>query len=425
MSIPETVTYADVVQNSLEYDRTNNCDRLILQLIDTRWVQRLRDISQTANTRLVYMFAEHSRFGHSLGVERLAASVMNRLSAHNPEDVNAYRVAVSVAALLHDIGHIAPGSHTAYKTWFPETIDHHEGIGIKVLTQDPEISGLLHAFDPNLSETVAAILAEDVSVPPWTWEIISGGGWNVDRGNWCVVDSVMAGVSYGKYNIPALVQSIVLTPDKHLALQENRVDAMLHFAVSRHAMYKQIYQHRTLLSADMLNRALVARARQLADTLLFADPVMRSALAASTAEDLSLEALFQMREHWWRYHLSQWAQSDDRILADLADRLLHRRLFKTVRIRETDDAAALRRQAEAAVEEAGFAPEYYLHEISTVDMHTGDSRQAMPLLLDDGRVLHFSDVEPLFHTMVKESGSQKKSWLVMPHEAKDALGRKR
>ena len=74
------------------------------------------------------------------------------------------------------------------------------------------------------------------------------------------MDSVLAGVSYGKYNIPALVDSILITNDKQLALMENRLDAMLHFMVSRHAMYRQIYQHRVLLAADMLNKAVVQRA---------------------------------------------------------------------------------------------------------------------------------------------------------------------
>jgi HD superfamily phosphohydrolase len=67
----KTVNFADVAHGTLIFDKANSWDALILKLVDTAWVQRLRRISQTGNTKLVYMFAEHSRFGHSLGVAYL------------------------------------------------------------------------------------------------------------------------------------------------------------------------------------------------------------------------------------------------------------------------------------------------------------------------------------------------------------------
>jgi HD superfamily phosphohydrolase len=278
------ITFADVVHQSVSFSKNDPAERLILELLDTRWFQRLRDISQTANTRLVYMFSEHSRFGHCLGVAYLAKLALSKLSKRSPKDVETYRSAILVAALLHDIGHLAPGSHTAFKTWFPDQPDCHEELAETVITQDPEISSLLTSFAPTLSQTVLSILDESEAVPAWTWQIISGGGWNVDRGNWSTVDSVLAGVSYGKYNIPALVDSILITHDKRLALMENRLDAMLHFMVSRHAMYRQIYQHRVLLAADMLNKAVVQRARDLGNDLEFADDIMWAALNAKNAK---------------------------------------------------------------------------------------------------------------------------------------------
>jgi uncharacterized protein len=272
---------------------------------------------------------------------------------------------------------------------------------------------------------VQAILTESDSVPPWTWETISGGGWNVDRGNWCTVDSILAGVSYGKYNIPALTDSIVMTPDKHLALKENRLDAMMHFALSRHAMYRQIYHHRVILSADTINKSIVQRAREIGPSLNFADDAMKEALAASAPDSLSLSTIYTMREFWWKYHLSQWRMGNDRILADLSDRLLNRRLFKTIRIREDDDAEALTQAARKAVEDSGFDPRYYFHRITTTDMHSGDFKQSIRVLMDDGRVRHLTEAEPLFNAMLRESHSLSKSWLVLPLEAKTRLGRER
>lgn len=420
-----TVAFADVVHQTLYFSRSVPHESIILDLVDTRWFQRLRDIAQTGNTCLVYMFSEHSRFGHSVGVAYLSNYLMDNLSKTYGKEIEEYRIAVNAAALLHDIGHCAPGSHTAYKTWYPDGIDCHEEVSVKVACEDPEIRAVLERYDPSLPEKVAAILTESSSVPAWTWEIISGGGWNVDRGNWCIVDSVMAGVSYGRYNIPALIESIVITEDGHLALRENRLDAMLHFAIARHSMYRQVYHHRVLLSSEALNAAIAKRARELGDELDFCDEVSYEVLHSKSSLELSLDTIFAMRESWWRYHLVRWSQSKDTVLADLSGRLLNRKLFKTVRIHKDEDQDALYAQCLEAVRASGYDPEYYLTKVGTKDVHAGDASQSMKVLMDNGEVRPLAQCEPLWEALTQESKVNQKSWLAMPAEAKKALGRDR
>jgi HD superfamily phosphohydrolase len=419
------VTFADVVHQLIDFSTSEPAERAVLQLIDTPWFQRLRDISQTANTRLVYMFSEHSRFGHSLGVAHLAKLLIDRLAMRFPDIVTRYRTPVLLAAILHDIGHLAPGSHTAFKAWFSSQKDTHEEISVRIINQDPAIRAILDDLDPSCRETVTAILEESPRVPPWTWEIISGGGWNVDRGNWCIVDSILAGVSYGRYNVAALTEAIQLSSDNHLTLNESRLDAMMHFSLSRHAMYRQIYQHRVLLAADTINRAIVQRARDIGSALTFADDVMQSVLSAASPSALELDTIFWMRESWWRYHLMRWMRGSDAILADLSGRLINRSLFKTVRIHEVDDRASLLTAAEDAVSRAGYDPRYYLHTVETLDVHAGDYKNPMLVQMDDGRLRHLSDAEPLFKALVKESKGSFKEWIVLPPEAKALLGRSR
>ncbi len=419
-----SITFADVVHQTISFSREVPSQQLVLRLIDTPWMQRLRDISQTGNCRLLYMFSEHSRFGHSVGVAYLADMLLEKLSAHFPRDVAQYRDAVTAAALLHDIGHLAPGSHTAFRTWYPDQPDTHEELSVRVLREDADIHGILAARSAELPSLVAAILSESRDLPPWTWEIISGGGWNVDRGNWSIVDSTLAGVSYGKYNIPALLESMTISDDRHLVLRENRLDAMMHFMVSRHAMYKQIYLHRVLLAVDTLNKAIVMRARELGDKVDFADEPMRAMLASKNASDLTLPSMFAVRDPWWRYHVVRWSESKDAILRDLSDRLLNRRLLKTVRLRDTDTKGTLWAAAEGAVRAAGFEPRFYLHEVSTIDMHAGDFQHSMPVLMDDGRLRNLADAEPLFQAMVRDA-KVPRSWIVLPEEAKTKLGRDR
>lgn len=418
------ISFADVVHQSISFHTDIESENVVLKIIDTPWFQRLRDVSQTANTRLVYMFSEHTRFGHCVGTAYLACNVMQKLKRRYPEIIGEYEVAVAASAALHDIGHLAPGSHMAQKLWFPDESDSHEQLGIRIIKNAPEITALLESQQKGLTETVCRILSHDPTLPPWTWELIAGGGWNVDRGNWCIVDSIMAGVSYGRYNIPALTDSLVLTDEGRLALRENRLDAMLHFAVSRHAMYTQMYQHRVILAADMISQALVKRLREKKSSLSFADNNMLSVLEASSIEDLTLDQVFWMREGWWRYHLMHWINDPDPIIADLSERIINRRLFKTVRIRSEEDPALRYIDAENAVRKAGYDPEYYLHNVISADMHAGDSKQSLLVQLEDDRIHTLRAADPVFETLLKTPGLVERQWLVMPEDARAILLRR-
>lgn len=417
-------SFADIVHESLGFDAGNPADKLILQLIDTHWVQRLRDVSQTANTKLVYMFSEHTRFGHSLGVAYLAKTLLDHLARQHGSCVEEYRSAICAAAILHDIGHLAPGSHVACKTWFPGEPDNHEELGLRIICQDEEIRSILQANDPGLLERVSRILREDESLPPWTWQLLSGGGWNVDRGNWCIVDSIMAGVHYGRYNISALLGALEIAPSGELALRENRLDAMMHFALSRHAMYSQIYHHRVLLSADALNVTIIERARDVlkekgeaAWDIFFADDTMQRILHAGKSSELALEDIFMMREAWWRYHLLRWRNGRDEILADLSDRLLHRRLLKMQRVNGQDEKERTLRLASEKAQSLGFHPKYYVQEVSTIYMHARERRQSLKVLLDNGDLRDMVDSDPLYRELLANN-QREKSWVLMPEEAK-------
>ncbi len=420
--------FADIVHDSIAFSLDQPGGKLIAELIDTCWVQRLRDVCQTANTKLVYMFSEHSRFGHSLGVAYLAQVLLAHLRESYPERVKEYELPLCAAAILHDVGHLAPGSHTAFKTWFPGQPDIHEEIGIKIIREDPEISRILKAVGDDCLEKTIAILQKDDSLPAWTWQMIAGAGWNVDRGNWCMVDSIMAGVNYGKYNIDALIGSLELTDDGQLALRENRLDAMMHFALSRHAMYSQIYHHRVLLAADMLNIAIVKRARKLLKAggdPLFMDAVMENVLTAQGPEELSLEDIYAMRESWWGYHLSRWQDHSDETLSDLCSRLVNRKLLKMFRLRSSEDEEKVIEESRKAVADSGYDPDYYLFTVSTVDMQRSEGEQSIKVKMDDGEIRNMSDVEPLYTALVDNPQVKKRTWVVLPEEAKKAIGRKR
>jgi HD superfamily phosphohydrolase len=437
-----TIIFADVAHQYLSFDSNDSASKLVLDLIDTRWAQRLRSIRQTGNTNLVYMFAEHSRFGHSLGVAYLALMLMKKLAIFAPEEVRKYEHAVAAAALLHDIGHVAPGSHIAERVWANIGSPRHEQLTIRIVKEDSEINTILSKIDPSLSDLVCKILANNSVIPPWTRSIIMGGGWNADRGNWAIVDSAMCSVSYGRYNVLALLDAFRISAAGDLVLLESRLDALTHFFVARDSMYRQVYQHRVLQSADALIQNIIVRlrdiisesnsitsaAKYLASQNIFSDNIMVEVLFAKNyATDLPLETVFCMTENWWKYHVERWCNCEDTILKDLAIRIRDRVLFKTVRIENSKHPVQSEQEilskANAIAKDCGLDPRYYVTLVDSTDKHRKDEEISL-VLKENGEILPVSAVEPMIAQLIKRPESSKR-WLVVPKIIKEKLGRAR
>jgi HD superfamily phosphohydrolase len=107
---------------------------LELKIVDSDPFQRLRNIRQLATTYLVYHGAEHTRFGHSLGVMHLVtrafdSALSNYHKTHQKplfDDTTRdwYRQILRLIALTHDLGH-APFSHGS-EALFGEGREHED-----------------------------------------------------------------------------------------------------------------------------------------------------------------------------------------------------------------------------------------------------------------------------------------------------------
>ena len=112
-------------------------DQLIWDLINSRWVQRLRRIRQLGGAYVVYHCAEHTRFSHSLGVYEIARRMCYEVPDIDHALNEKEKMTVMAAALLHDSGH-GPYSHAF------ESISHisHESVTCRVIEHDPEIRAM-------------------------------------------------------------------------------------------------------------------------------------------------------------------------------------------------------------------------------------------------------------------------------------------
>src|ERR1035437_3436789 len=86
-------------------------DDFIYELINHPYFQRLRRIKQLGLTNLVYPGALHTRFHHAIGAMHLMGEAIEEIRAKGHDITDDEAKAVTIAILLHDIGH-GPFSHS-------------------------------------------------------------------------------------------------------------------------------------------------------------------------------------------------------------------------------------------------------------------------------------------------------------------------
>ena len=135
-------------------------------------------------------------------------------------------------------------------------------------------------------------------------------------------------------------------------------------------MFRQVYFHRTLRSAEVILRSLLKRALKLfkeGKKVWVAEKTPFVKILAG--EKLSLLEHLQIDDSDVVFHIKQWQNSEDKILADLSNRFLTRRLFKAFDLDMPDEERqSFLGKAQQTVESAGFDSEYYFAEDKTGDV---------------------------------------------------------
>jgi HD superfamily phosphohydrolase len=383
-------------QSGIEIDRNCPLKRVVVSLLDCNCVQRLNDIFQIGGARRVYPDATHSRFGHSIGVGVLTAEVLSSMKARSrdPQEkkqIEEWGPVVVAFGVLHDLGHVAPGSHIAQKVWFPKQNDAHEEISRRIVKQDAGLREVLNSvIGEGAAEKLDSIMSECLSVPRWTWQLVTAGGWNVDRGDWVGRDSLMCGVNYGINDRVIIAKGLAIrpTPDGvggDLVILESGVEALEPFFSGRTALYKNVYGHSVASIFDAMYVLVGERARALyrAGDLIFADESMQAVLAANSSVGVPLEHIMNMDESSVRYHLKKWAVGEDLALRELSYDILNRRPFR--RVEPTEENRAIVRKL---VQESGRDENYAMLELPEQTINFEKDLKKAPLVMRaDGSLL--------------------------------------
>ena len=109
-------------------------------------------------------------------------------------------------------------------------------------------------------------------------------------------------------------------------------------------------------------------------------------------------------------------------MRDLSRRLNDRDLLKTIRIDSHDDV--LIAEVKALASQFGYDPNYYVTVIDSSDRHRSKNETAPLVILDSGRIVPVTEVEPLL-TQLGEKSNRSRLWVTAPKEVKEALGIRR
>jgi HD superfamily phosphohydrolase len=357
-------SYRDPLHNIISLDESTADNRLIVELVDSTEFQRLRRIKQLGLAMFTYPGAEHSRFTHSLGVMHLMSRALDLLGAHHRIDEEA-RMAGRAGALLHDLGH-GPFSHLIEKVFL---FRHEDWTRRIILDEGTEVNRILRSYDRELPAKLIS-LYNHVYSPAFISQLVSSQ-LDCDRMDYLLRDSFMTGVKYGVYDLEWVLHALAIdeTSDR-LYVEAKGLHAVEEYLQARYYMFRQVYFHRTLRSAEAVLVSTLARARHLIESgkagLLTHAAAFEKMLVG---KQVTAEEYLQLDDTNIIYSLKEWSSDSDPILSDLARRFVDRKLFKAADL----DLPAERVDpfwvaAREIVRTAGFDPDYYLIKDRAADI---------------------------------------------------------
>jgi uncharacterized protein len=304
------------------YGQIAVADAQLLGLIDSRAVQRLRQIRQLGVSYLTFLGAEHSRFSHSLGAMTLMGRALDHLEQE--EGLRFSREGRSLAlagALLHDIGHCA-FSHTLESV----LIGRHERLGARLLREDPELKRLLGPRAPRLAALFEGRLAgREARVIK---DLLSSQ-LDVDRLDYLVRDAHYTGVNSGSVDLGRIIASFTVSQGR-LAVKERGLLAVEEYFLARYFMYWKVYYHKTSRAMELLLKSILAEAARLWRLGQLpresASPALGRVL--DRGPKVAVADFLEHDDSDVHVAVKHWAKGPDALLAALSQRFLRRRKLK-------------------------------------------------------------------------------------------------
>jgi uncharacterized protein len=298
---------------------------LVFDLIEHKFFQRLRRIRQLGMTHLVYPGAHHTRFHHALGSMHLMTEAIEVLRSKGHEINFDEAEAVTVAILLHDIGH-GPFSH-ALEDSLVSSLPHEKLSELFMNRLNKDLGGRL---------SLAIKIFRGEYTKKFLHQLVSSQ-LDMDRLDYLNRDSFFTGVSEGVISSDRIIKMMEIHNDE-LAIESKGIYSIEKFIVARRLMYWQVYLHKTVVSAEAMLINILKRAKELRmkNVGLFATPPLLEFLSNDfnesdfAANPELLDKFAMLDDSDVVSAVKVWTSHEDRILSSLCIRMVERKLFKII-----------------------------------------------------------------------------------------------
>ncbi len=295
---------------------------IIFDLIEHPYFQRLRRIKQLGLTNLVYPGALHTRFHHAMGAMHLMDQAIEEIRSKGHIITDEEAKAVTIAILLHDIGH-GPFSH-ALEHSIVNNVTHEYISQLLMNRLNNEFKGEL---------TLAIKIFQDKYHKKFLHQLVSSQ-LDMDRLDYLKRDSFFTGVSEGVISSDRIIKMLNVANDQ-LAIEAKGIYSIEKFIIARRLMYWQVYLHKTVLSAENLLVNILKRAKELAQkkVKLFCTPALQTFLYKQYSKNdfkntpHLLDTFAALDDNDITASIKVWTSHNDPILSTLCRQLVNRRLF--------------------------------------------------------------------------------------------------
>ncbi len=300
---------------------------LVFDLLEHPIFQRLRRVKQLGLSFLVFPGANHSRFEHAVGTTHLMRQAIHVLQLKGHVITSEEAEAVTVAILLHDIGH-APFSHVLENTLVEIS---HEEISLMLMEElNREFNGKLDlAIDIFTNRYKKCFLHQLVS-----------SQLDIDRMDYLSRDSFFTGVTEGVVGTDRIIKMLDVSEDR-LVVEVKGIYSIEKFLIARRLMYWQVYLHKTVVTAEFLLINVLKRARELIieGQSIFTTPTLNIFLNYNiTKETFDKNEQIEGRSifDWFSMlddsdiliSVKEWQFHSDLVLSTLAKSITNRKLFR-------------------------------------------------------------------------------------------------
>lgn len=300
---------------------------IVFDLLEHPVFQRLRRIKQLGLSFLVFPGANHTRFEHALGASHLMRQAISTLRIKGHEITSEEAEAVTIAILLHDIGH-APFSHVLENTLV--NISHEEISLLLMQELNREFNGRLD---------LAIQIFTNRYRKSFLHQLVASQ-LDMDRLDYLSRDSFFTGVAEGTVGIERIIKMLNIFEDQ-LVVDVKGIYSIEKFLISRRLMYWQVYLHKTVVAAEFLLINVLRRAKELiADgEEVYATPTLKVFLNNTfSPDDFARNINVGGRNvlQWYTLlddndlfiSIKEWQNHSDLVLSRLAKSLTNRKLLR-------------------------------------------------------------------------------------------------